>query len=444
MNLIVNKYYTIDKEGEVMTYIQFDFQNPIIFKETQMIKFQQQLKNIHHKLCVQKQQKNPCLDWMNIHQTEDNFKIQELAKKIRNRFQFLVVIGIGGSYAGAKAAIEMLQGTMNHGTKILFVGQNMSSSYIHQILEQLHDKDFAIHMISKSGSTLEPALAFRIFRTFLEKKYGENGAQERIFVTTNPNDGNLLKLSQKKKYTIFALPENICGRFSVLTSVGLLPMAVAGIDIEYVQKGATTAYKELFSQIFNFNNPVYQYVLYRNLLYQSGKKIELFVNYDPDMLAFGKWWSQLFAESEGKNHKGIFPSTVIFSTDLHTIGQYIQEGERHLFETVLWFENTLSNITIEADFENLDGLNDLAGQTLQNINKKAFLGTLQAHVEGGVPNFILTIPKKDAFSFGYLVYFFELAVTLSSYLNKVDPFNQPGVEAYKDYMYSLLDQCPIE
>ncbi len=375
---------------------------------------------------------------------EEFVKIKEAAKKIRSNSDILVVIGIGGSYLGSKAAIEMLS---NHfkvegELEVVFAGQNISSTYMMDLVDYLDGKDFSINVISKSGTTTEPALAFRMFKKLLIEKYGKEEAINRIYATTDKDKGALRTLADKEGYTTFVVPNDVGGRFSVLTAVGLLPIAAAGINIDEMMEGAEAAYYEYL------NNPlesdVTKYVAIRNIFYRKGKKIEMLVNYEPSFHYFGEWWKQLFGESEGKDLKGIFPATASFSTDLHSLGQYIQDGERHLFETVITVKKAKREIIIEEDELNLDGLNYLAGKTVDYVNKQAFLGTLLAHTDGGVPNLLITIPEISPKSFGHMVYFFEKACAISGYLLGVNPFNQPGVEDYKKNMFALLEKPGYE
>ena len=375
---------------------------------------------------------------------EEFIKIKEAAKKIRSNSDILIVIGIGGSYLGAKAAIGMLSNhfKVKDELEVVFAGQNISSTYMMDLVDYLEGKDFSINVISKSGTTTEPALAFRMFKKILIEKYGEKVAKTRIYATTDKDKGALRTLADKEGYTTFVVPNDVGGRFSVLTPVGLLPIAAAGINIDEVMEGAETAYYEYQ------NNPlesdVTKYVAIRNILYRKGKKIEMLVSDEPSFHYLGEWWKQLFGESEGKDLKGIFPASASFSTDLHSLGQYIQDGERHLFETVITVKKPRREIIIEEDDLNLDGLNYLAGKTVDYVNKQAYLGTLIAHTDGGVPNMIIEIPEISAKSFGHLVYFFEKACAISGYLLNVNPFNQPGVEAYKKNMFALLEKPGYE
>lgn len=366
------------------------------------------------------------------------------AEKIRANTDVLLVIGIGGSYAGARAGIEMLThafrnqfSAVRQGPEIYFIGHNLSATYISQLFQLIEGKDVSLNVISKSGTTTEPAIAFRLLREWMINKYGEQ-AGERIFATTDAEKGALRTLSEAEGYTTFVIPDDVGGRYSVLTPVGLLPLAVAGIDIKAMLQGAHEA-KKLYSNPNLAENACYQYAAHRNNLYRQGKAIELLVSYDPRFLTFAEWWKQLFGESEGKEHKGIYPASVQFTTDLHSMGQYIQEGPRHLFETVLWVEEAgHEELTIPHQEDDLDGLNYLAGKSVNYVNQQACLGTLEAHVEGEVPNFVLHIPELTAHNVGHLFYFFEKACAISGYLLNVNPFDQPGVEAYKKNMFRLL------
>ena len=327
--------------------------------------------------------------------------------------------------------------------EIYFVGNNISSTYIMDLFDIIKDKDISINVISKSGTTTEPAIAFRIFKDFLEKKYGKLEASKRIYATTDAKNGALRQLANEEGYETFIIPNDVGGRFSVLTPVGLLPIAVSGIDIDKIIKGAKDAYENFKNKDLKVNES-YQYAVIRNILHKKGKNIELLVNYEPQLHYIGEWWKQLFGESEGKDNKGIFPSTVDFSTDLHSMGQYIQEGQRILFETVINVEHSRRDITIEKLDVDLDELNYLAGKTLNFINHKATQGTILAHTDGNVPNLVINIPRLDEYNFGYLIYFFEKACAISGYLLGVNPFDQPGVEAYKRNMFALLGKSGYE
>ncbi len=378
-------------------------------------------------------------------------RIQAAAKKIQSDSDILVVIGIGGSYLGARAAIEMLSHTFynllskeQRGTPtVVFAGNNISSTYMAHLLQLLEGKDFSLNVISKSGTTTEPAVAFRVLKDALEKRYGKEQAKSRIYATTDQARGALKKLANEEGYESFIIPDDVGGRYSVLTAVGLLPIAAAGIDIEAMMQGAADASKEYANDDLAANAS-YQYAAVRNALYRKGKTTEILVNYEPTLHYFSEWWKQLYGESEGKDNKGIYPASVDFSTDLHSMGQFIQEGTRNIFETVIQVDSPKEEITIERDPADLDGLNFLAGQTMDFVNKKAFQGTLLAHTDGGVPNLVVTIPEISPYWFGYMVYFFEKACGISGYLLGVNPFDQPGVEAYKKNMFALLGKPGFE
>ena len=392
------------------------------------------------------------LGWLDLpvnYDKEEFARIQAAAKKIQGDSDVLVVIGIGGSYLGARAAIEFCKGQMYNGVReagipeVYFVGNNISSAYLNDVVKIIGERDFSVNIISKSGTTTEPAIAFRIFKKLLEEKYGKEGAKGRIYATTDKARGALKALSDAEGYETFVVPDDVGGRFSVLTAVGLLPIAAAGVDIEAMMKGAQDA-REVCKGGDMSTNPSFQYAALRNILYRKGKGTEILVNYEPALTMMGEWFKQLYAESEGKDHKGIFPTAANFSTDLHSIGQFIQDGTRNLFETVLWVNNSRSEAVIEEAAEDIDGLNYLAGKTVQFVNSKAYQGTLMAHMDGGTPNIIIEIDEADAYHFGYLVYFFEKACGLSGYLLGVNPFDQPGVEAYKKNMFALLGKPGFE
>jgi len=390
------------------------------------------------------------LGWLRLPEEYDRdefLRIKKAAAKIRSDSEVLVVIGIGGSYLGARAAIEFLRSPNYNILKkdtpdIFFAGNNLSSAAINELVELIGDRDFSINVISKSGTTTEPAIAFRIFKKLIESKYGVDEARKRIYATTDAAKGALKGLADSEGYESFVIPDNIGGRYSVLTAVGLLPMAVAGIDIDAVMAGANDA-MHAFSEK-SMGNPVWQYAAARNLLYRNGRKIEILAAYEPSFRYMAEWWKQLYGESEGKNGKGIFPASVDFTADLHSMGQYIQDGERTIFETVVRIVNAPGSVTIEADAQNIDGLNFLAGKDLHFVNTQAFRGTLLAHVDGGVPNIIVNLDAVDEENFGWLVYFFELACGISGYVLGVNPFNQPGVEAYKNNMFALLGKPGYE
>ncbi len=388
---------------------------------------------------------NNFLGWIELptNYDKDEFeRIKEAAKRVQTNSEVFVCIGIGGSYLGARAVIEALTNTFYNYKKretpqILFAGNNISPTYINDMIELIGDRDFSVNVISKSGTTTEPAIAFRVFREILENKYGIEEARKRILVTTDKEKGALKELADEEGYETFVVPDNIGGRYSVLTAVGLLPIAVAGINIDELMQGAKYAQDKYADSNLKYNE-CYQYAVVRNLLYRTKKDIEILVNYEPKLHYFTEWWKQLFGESEGKNGKGIFPAGVDFTTDLHSMGQYIQDGRRNLFETVINIVNTKSDVMLKEEEDNLDGLNYLAGKTMDFVNKKAMEGTIEAHVTGRVPNILINIEELDEKTIGHLIYFFELACAMSGNILGVNPFNQPGVEEYKKNMFRLL------
>ena len=376
---------------------------------------------------------------------EEFARIKKAAEKIRKQSDVLIVIGIGGSYLGARAAIEFLQHSFYNvvGSKIrkapeiYFCGSNMSSTYLAHLMNVIEGRDFSINVISKSGTTTEPAIAFRIFKELIEAKYGKEEAKERIYATTDKARGALKTLADTEGYETFVVPDDIGGRFSVLTAVGLLPIAAAGLDIDEMMAGAADAMAELYKAPFEDNDALL-YVACRNLLYRRGASVEILANYEPCVHYVAEWWKQLYGESEGKDHKGLFPASVDLTTDLHSLGQFIQDGSRIMFETVVDIEEPSCEITIKADEEDLDGLNYLAGKTVDFVNKNAMKGTIMAHTEGGVANLLIHLKRRDERTLGELFYFFEFACGVSGYMLGVNPFNQPGVEAYKKNMFMLL------
>ena len=388
---------------------------------------------------------NNFLGWIELptNYDRDEFeRIKEAAKRVQTNSEVFVCIGIGGSYLGARAVIEALTNTFYNYKKretpqILFAGNNISPTYINDMIELIGDRDFSVNVISKSGTTTEPAIAFRVFREILENKYGIEEARKRILVTTDKEKGALKELADEEGYETFVVPDNIGGRYSVLTAVGLLPIVVAGINIDELMQGAKYAQDKYADSNLKYNE-CYQYAVIRNLLYKTKKDIEILVNYEPKLHYFTEWWKQLFGESEGKNGKGIFPAGVDFTTDLHSMGQYIQDGRRNLFETVINIVNTKSDVMLKEEEDNLDGLNYLAGKTMDFVNKKAMEGTIEAHVTGRVPNILINIEELDEKTIGHLIYFFELACAMSGNILGVNPFNQPGVEEYKKNMFRLL------
>ncbi len=391
------------------------------------------------------------LGWVDLpvnYDKEEFARIKDAAKKIKDICDVFVVIGIGGSYLGARAAIEFVKSPLyNNLSKdtpdIYFAGNSISSSALSDILRICEGKNVCVNVISKSGTTTEPAVTFRIFRELLEKKYGEEGARERIFVTTDKARGKLKEFSTDKGYETFVVPDDVGGRYSVLTAVGLLPIAVAGIDIDKMMQGAADA-REKYSNCNIETNDCLRYAAIRNILYNKGKAVEILAAYEPSVQMFCEWWKQLYGESEGKDNKALYPSSVIFSTDLHSLGQYIQEGRRTMFETVLDFKTSVDTVVIPNDPNNIDGLNFLSGKELHDVNRMAMTGTLFAHNDGGVPNVVIEVEERSEYSFGYLVYFFELACAVSGYMLGVNPFDQPGVEAYKKNMYALLGKPGYE
>ena len=420
----------------------------------EIMKYAEKVEEIHKDLHKRAKNKKDFVGWLDLPENYDKKefeKIKKCAKKIQENSEILVVIGIGGSYLGARAVIESLTHTFYNllpkeqrkTPQILFVGNNLSGNYITEMLEAIGDRDFSINVISKSGTTTEPAIAFRIFREFLENKYGLKEARKRIYVTTDKKRGALKELATTEKYETFVIPDNIGGRYSVLTAVGLLPIAVAGIDIDALMEGAAFAQQKYSDQNLKYNI-CYQYAVLRYILYQKMKNIEILVTYEPKMHYFIEWWKQLFGESEGKEKKGIYPSGAEFTTDLHSLGQYIQEGRRNLFETVLAIDKVDKTLKIQYDEDNLDGLNYLEGKTIDFINRKAMEGTILAHVEGDVPNMIIHLDRLDAKTLGHLIYFFELACSVSGTLLGVNPFDQPGVEKYKANMFRLLKKPGYE
>ncbi|MGB8956476.1 MAG: glucose-6-phosphate isomerase [Tumebacillaceae bacterium] len=409
--------------------------------------WQQEVQAAHDKVHNGTGAGSDFLGWLDPLSPDGNIatEVVAAAERIRQDSDVLLVIGIGGSYAGARAGIEMLGHTFRNqagatdrkGPEVYFVGHNISATYIAHLFQMIEGKDVSVNVISKSGTTTEPAVAFRLLREWMINKYGAE-AGKRIYATTDASKGALRQLAEAEGYTTFVIPDDVGGRYSVLTPVGLLPMAAAGIDVRAMLAGAQEA-RELYSNSSLEQNSCYQYAAARNSLHRQGKDIELLVAYDPRFITFAEWWKQLFGESEGKEGKGIYPASVQFTTDLHSMGQYIQEGPRHLFETVLWVDDAgHDEIVVPGMEKDLDGLNYLKGKTLNYVNEQAFKATVEAHVDGGVPNLVLHIPQLDAHSVGHLFYFFEKACAISGYLLNVNPFDQPGVEAYKKNMFRLL------
>ncbi len=433
-----------------MSNIKVNLDNTNIDME-EILGYKEEVEQIDKILRKDPNSENNFLGWIELptnYDKEEFSRIKKAANKIKTDSEVFVCIGIGGSYLGARAVIEALTNTFYNYTKretpqILYAGNNISPSYIADMIDLIGDRDFSINVISKSGTTTEPAIAFRVFREILENKYGIEEARKRIYVTTDKARGALKELSDEEGYETFVVPDNIGGRYSVLTAVGLLPIAVAGIDIDKLMQGAKEAQDKYTDNNLKYNE-CYQYAVVRNLLYRTDKTIEILVNYEPKMHYFTEWWKQLFGESEGKNGKGIFPAGVDFTTDLHSMGQYIQDGKRNLFETVINIENTAVDFPIKEEVDNVDGLNYLAGKTMGFVNKKAMEGTIEAHVTGRVPNILINIEDLSEETIGHLIYFFELACAMSGNILGVNPFNQPGVEEYKKNMFKLLGKPGYE
>ncbi|MGL4307979.1 MAG: glucose-6-phosphate isomerase [Cetobacterium sp.] len=437
-----------------MKKLSFDYSNALnFFKEEEIQLMENQSKAAIELLESRKGAGNDYLGWIDLpvdYDKEEFGRIEKAAAKIQKDSEVLIVIGIGGSYLGARATIECLShGFYNNLRKdqrktpeIYFAGQNISGKYIAELLDVIGDRDYSVNVISKSGTTTEPAIAFRIFKKHLEEKYGVEEARRRIYATTDAKKGALKKLATDEGYETFVVPDNVGGRFSVLTAVGLLPIAAAGINIQELMDGAAAAREDYMAPYAE--NDCYKYATIRNILNRKGKEIEMLINYEPRLHYVGEWWKQLFGESEGKDGRGLFPTAGDFSTDLHSMGQYIQEGRRILIETLVNIETPEKDLTIEAVENDLDGLNYLAGKGMDFVNKMAAEGTILAHVDGGVPNLVVNIPEATPFHLGYMFYFFEKACAVSGYLLGINPFNQPGVEAYKANMFALLGKPGYE
>lgn len=410
-----------------------------------------QVKLAHEALHAGTGLGNDFLGWIKLptdYDKEEFSRIQKAAKKIQSDTDVFIVIGIGGSYLGARAAIEFLKSPNYNALKkdtpdIYFAGNSISSTALAELIDLCEGKDVSINMISKSGTTTEPAIAFRVFRELLEKKYGKQGARERIYCTTDKAKGTLKKLADEEGYETFVVPDDVGGRFSVLTAVGLLPIAVSGCDIDALMSGARKAQNDFMEPDLN-KNDCYKYAALRNILYRKGKEVEVLVSYEPCFTMMNEWWKQLYGESEGKDQRGIFPAAVDLTTDLHSMGQFIQDGARIMFETVLSVEESPAEIVLQKEDVDTDGMNYLAGQTVDFVNKSAMNGTILAHTDGNVPNLMVKIPSQDAYSLGQLFYFFEFACGVSGYLLGVNPFNQPGVESYKKNMFALLGKPGYE
>ena len=438
-----------------MNKINFNYSKALGFFDKEEVDALQPYVDVAHEMLHNKTGLgNDFLGWIDLpnnYDKEEFARIKKAAEKIQSDSDVLIVIGIGGSYLGARAAIECLGHSFRNNLnkeerktpEIYYAGNNISSTYLMDLLDIIKDKDVSLNVISKSGTTTEPAIAFRVLKEFLENKYGKEEAAKRIYATTDASKGALKQVSDEEGYETFVIPDDVGGRFSVLTPVGLLPIATAGLDIDAMMQGANDA-RENYSTANLAENDCYQYAAVRNVLHRKGKDIELLVNYEPSLHFVSEWWKQLYGESEGKDQKGIFPAAVDFSTDLHSMGQYVQDGKRILFETVLNVEKPRRAIELKSAENDLDGLNYLSGKTLDFVNEKAFQGTLLAHTDGQVPNLLINIPTLDEYNFGYLVYFFEKACGISGYLLGVNPFDQPGVEAYKKNMFALLGKPGFE
>ncbi|TLG81720.1 glucose-6-phosphate isomerase [Vagococcus zengguangii] len=439
-----------------MTHIQFDYSKVVgkFIGENELGYMQSQVTAAHNDLRNGTGAGSDFIGWVDLpenYDKEEFARIQQAAEKIKSDSEVLVVIGIGGSYLGAKAALDFLNNTFYNlqsnedrkAPQIFFAGNSISSTYLTDLIDIIGERDFSVNVISKSGTTTEPAIAFRVFKELLINKYGKEEANKRIYATTDKAKGAVKVEADEEGWETFVIPDDVGGRFSVLTAVGLLPIAASGADITGLMEGANQARKDFASDKLE-ENAAYQYAALRNILYRKGKVTELLINYEPSLQYFSEWWKQLFGESEGKDQKGIYPSSANFSTDLHSLGQYIQEGQRNIFETVIKLDKPRRNINIPTMDKDLDGLGYLEGKDVDFVNTKAFQGTLLAHTDGDVPNFVVTIPEQNAYTLGYLMYFFEIACGISGYLNGVNPFDQPGVEAYKKNMFALLGKPGFE
>lgn len=435
-----------------MSNIKFDYSTSANFINPEELAYMQPQVSCAHELLREK--KGPGSDflgWVDLpvdYDKEEFDRIKKAAEKIKNDSDVLIVIGIGGSYLGARAAIDFLNHTFYNlqdrdFPQIFFAGNSISATYLKDLLDIVKDKDFSVNVISKSGTTTEPAIAFRVFKELLVKKYGKEEANKRIYATTDRARGAVKVEADAEGWETFVIPDNVGGRYSVFTAVGLLPIAASGADIDELMAGAATAREAYMSENLE-ENEAYQYAALRNILYRKGKDTELLVNYEPSLQYFCEWWKQLFGETEGKDQKGIYPSSANFSTDLHSLGQFIQEGRRNIFETVLHVEQPRESLSIPEMAENLDGLAYLQGRDMNDVNEKAYEGVLLAHIDGDVPNFVLNLKDMSARTLGEMMYFFELAAGISGYLNAINPFNQPGVEKYKSNMFALLGKPGYE
>ena len=438
-----------------MAKVTFDYSKAESFISNDEVNSMKEIAENAKKVLVERTGAgNDFLGWIDLpvdYDKEEFVRIQKAAEKIKNDSEVLLVIGIGGSYLGARAAIEFLRHSfynvvskeIRKTPEIYYVGNSISSTYLKHLIDVIGDRDFSVNMISKSGTTTEPAIAFRIFKEMLEKKYGKEEAAKRIYATTDKARGSLKNLANEEGYETFVVPDDVGGRFSVLTAVGLLPIAVSGADIEKLMEGAQAGRKEALENDFAENGAL-QYAAIRNILHRKGKAVEVLANYEPSLHYVSEWWKQLYGESEGKDQKGIFPASVDLTTDLHSMGQFIQDGSRIMFETVLNVEKATEELFIGEEPVDLDGLNYLAGKTVDFVNKSAMNGTVLAHTDGNVPNLMVTIPEQNEFYLGQLFYFFEFACGVSGYILGVNPFDQPGVESYKKNMFALLGKPGFE
>ena len=439
-----------------MSHLNFNFSNVVdkFVREEELDHIQSQVTLADKELREGTGPGNDFLGWIDLPENYDKdeyVRIKEAAEKIRSNSKALIVIGIGGSYLGSRAAIDFLSHSFvdqlddeeRNAPKIFYAGNNISSTYLADLVEIVKDMDFSINVISKSGTTTEPAIAFRIFKDLLTEKYGEEELHDRIFITTDSEKGALKSLANEEGFETFVIPDNVGGRFTVLTPVGLLPIAVAGGDIDELMRGAADA-RKAYSNPELKENDAYAYAALRNILYRKGKTVEMLVNYEPRLTYFNEWWRQLFGESEGKDQRGIYPTSGNFSTDLHSVGQYVQDGRRDMLETVVNVASPTKSINIPSQEDDLDGLGYIQDKDVDFVNQKAFQGTLLAHVDGGVPTMVVNLPDMSAYTLGHLFYFFEIAVGISGYLNAVNPFDQPGVEDYKKNMFALLGKAGYE
>ena len=439
-----------------MSHLNFNFSNVVdkFVREEELDHIQSQVTLADKELREGTGPGNDFLGWIDLPENYDKdeyVRIKEAAEKIRSNSEALIVSGIGGSYLGSRAAIDFLSHSFvdqlddeeRNAPKIFYAGNNISSTYLADLVEIVKDMDFSINVISKSGTTTEPAIAFRIFKDLLTEKYGEEELHDRIFITTDSEKGALKSLANEEGFETFVIPDNVGGRFTVLTPVGLLPIAVAGGDIDELMRGAADA-RKAYSNSELKENDAYAYAALRNILYRKGKTVEMLVNYEPRLTYFNEWWRQLFGESEGKDQRGIYPTSGNFSTDLHSVGQYVQDGRRDMLETVVNVASPTKSINIPSQEDDLDGLGYIQDKDVDFVNQKAFQGTLLAHVDGGVPTMVVNLPDMSAYTLGHLFYFFEIAVGISGYLNAVNPFDQPGVEDYKKNMFALLGKAGYE